>query len=58
MMLTYFDSVKAPIIAHAIDLMEAGIITNKTNIEFANDLMAAVLRQYAHYDDKEVQSIR
>lgn len=43
-MITYFDSVKAPIIAHGIDLLESGVIKDKTNLQFANDLMASVLR--------------
>ena len=43
-MITYFDSIKAPIIAHGIDLLESGVIQDKSNLEFANDLMACVLR--------------
>ena len=57
-MITYFDSIKAPIIAHGIDLLESGVIHDKSNLEFANDLMACVLRQYAHYDENQVQSIK
>ena len=34
-MMTYFDSCKVPVIAHGIDLMERGLITDKTNLQFA-----------------------
>ena len=42
--MTYFDSVKVPIIAHGIDLMEQGVITGKTNLEFAQDILNSVVR--------------
>ena len=57
-MLTYFDCCKIPIVAHGIDLIEQGIIKDKTNLQFANDIYASVLRQYAHYNDEQVFSIR
>ena len=56
-MLTYFDSVKVPVIAHGIDLMESGVITGKSNLDFANDIYACVLRQYAHYNQENVYKI-
>ena len=56
-MMTYFDSVKLPVIAHGIDLMERGIITGKTNLEFANSIVQSVIRQYAHFDDEVVHPI-
>ena len=43
-MMTYFDSVKLPVIAHGIDLMERGIITGKTNLDFANSIVQSVIR--------------
>lgn len=51
-MMTYFDSCKVPVIAHGIDLMESGQITDKTNLEFAKDLVKSILRQYAHFNDE------
>lgn len=46
-LMTYFDCCKAPLIAHAIELIDKGIIT-KSYHEFANDFLSSVLRQYAH----------
>ena len=55
--MTYFDSVKVPIIAHGIDLMEQGVITGKTNLEFAQDILNSVVRQYVHFTNDEVHPI-
>ena len=38
-MMTNFESINLPIIAHGIDLMERGIITGKTNLEFAKSVI-------------------
>lgn len=53
-MLTYFDAVKIPIVAHCIDLLDQGIIKNKSNLQLQNDLLASIIRQYAHYNEHEV----
>ena len=56
-MLTYFDCIKVPVIARAIDLMEQGVIKDKTNLQFATDMVSTVMRIYAHYNDEEVFKI-
>ena len=56
-MMTYFDSIKVPVIAHGIDLMEQGVITGKTNLQFAKDIITSVIRQYAHFTEEEVHRI-
>ena len=56
-MMTYFDSIKVPVIAHGIDLMEQGVITGKTNLQFAKDIITSVIRQYAHFTEEEVHPI-
>jgi len=55
--MTYFDACKAPVIAHGLDLMEQGVITEKTNLQFARDILTSVLRQYAHFSADEVHPI-
>ena len=52
--MTYFDSCKVPVIAHGIDLLESGVITGKSNLEFAQDILRSVIRQYAHFNKDEV----
>lgn len=37
-------------IAHGIDLMERGILTHRSDLEFAQDLMASTIRTYENYD--------
>ena len=56
-MMTYFDSCKIPVIAHGLDLMQAGVIKDKSYLEFAKDIYASVLRQYAHYDEHQCYKI-
>lgn len=55
--MTFFESCKAPVIAHGIDLMERGIITHRTDLEFAQDIMASTIRQYANYDGEKCYPI-
>ena len=38
-MMTFFDACKAPVIAHGLDLIEQGVITGKTDLEFAKDII-------------------
>jgi hypothetical protein len=56
-MQTYFDCCKVHLVARAIDLIDQGVI--KVNyFTFSKDLMASILRLYAHYTADEVFSIR
>ena len=41
--MTYFDACKAPVIAHGIDLLEQGVITGKTNLQYAQDIMKSAM---------------
>jgi len=50
-LMTYFDCCKVPVIAHGLDLLERGVITGKTDLEFANDIIKSVLRQYVHFSN-------
>lgn len=56
-MMTYFDCCKVPVIAHAIDLMESGEISGKSNLEFAQDVYKSILRQYANFNNEEYHRI-
>ena len=38
-LMTYYDCIRTPIIAHALDLFEQGVIKHKTDLEFANDIV-------------------
>ena len=49
-MMTNFESCKVPAIAHGIDLLEQGVIRNKTNMQFAKDIMKSVTNQYVHFN--------
>lgn len=56
-LMTYFYSTRAPVIAHGIDLMEQGLITGKSNLQFAQDVIQCGKRQFSHYSSEEVFSI-
>ena len=56
-LMTFFESCKAPVIAHGIDLMERGILTHRSDLEFAQDIMASTIRQYANYDGEKCYPI-
>ena len=53
-LMTYFEGSTAPLIAHGIDLMEQGLLTGKTNLQFAQDVIQARKRQFSHYTPEEV----
>ena len=55
--MTYFDCCKVPLIAHGMDLLEQGVIQNKTDFEFAKDIYQSVLCQYAHFDAQTCHKI-
>ena len=39
--MTFFDCAKVPLICWGIELMETGVITNKTNFEYSQDVFKA-----------------
>ena len=57
-MMTNFESINLPIIAHGLDLIEQGIITGKTNLEFAKSVLESIEKQYAHFDDQVAHPIQ
>ena len=56
-LMTFFDTAKAALIMSAIDLIDRGILKNKSYHDIAGDLRTVVYRNYVHYTDKEVKPI-
>ncbi len=55
-LLTYFDCCKIALICKAIELIDAGVIS-QPYFEFAKDFSKSVVRQYAHYNAEECYPI-
>lgn len=56
-LMTYFDCSRAPVIAHALDLLQKGVIKDKTDLEFAKDLVKSIMSQHVHWNKEECQPI-
>lgn len=56
-MMTYFDCCKIPVVCKAIELIDSGVL-NVSYLQFAEDLMKSILRQYAHFNQDECFSIQ
>lgn len=52
--MTYFDTPKVAVVIRAIDLIEKGVIKNKTYYDVAMDLRTMVYKHYVHYNEKDV----
>ena len=42
---------------NAVDLKERGLLTNKSVGDIASDIITVVIKEYAHYNDKQVFKI-
>ena len=56
-MMTYFDCCKSPVIARGLDLIQQGVITGKSDLDFAHDIQRSCLRQYVHYTNDQYNPI-
>lgn len=52
-LMTYYDCIRTPIIAHALDLFEQGVIKHKTDLEFANDIVKISYGQLYNWNKEE-----
>lgn len=55
--ITFFDTPKIAIVLSAIELMEQGILKNKTYFDLADDIKTIVYSNYIHFNEKEVKRI-
>ena len=55
--ITFFDTPKIAVVLSAIDLIDKGLVTNKTYHDIADDIRTIVYQNYVHFNDKEVKKI-
>jgi hypothetical protein len=55
--MTFFDTPKVAVVLKAIDLIDRGIVKNKSYWDVAMDIRTMIFKNYVHYTDKEVLPI-
>lgn len=55
--LSYFDTPKVAIVLSCIEMIDRGLLKNRSYHEIAEDLKTVIYKNYIHFNEKEVKSI-